>query len=63
MSHDQEQEEPNKPETQEHQTQQDRQRYEGSKNPGGMDTDLKATNINRDIVNDQGQDKQKYFED
>ena len=49
--------------TQEHQTQQDQQRYDGSKNPKGMDTDMKGTNTNRDIVNDQDQENQKYFED
>lgn len=53
----------NNPQTQEHQTQQDQQRYDGSKNPKGMDTDMKGTNTNRDIVNDQDQENQKYFED
>lgn len=43
----------------EHQTQQDGKRYQGSKNPGGMDADMqnKRTNPDDDFLNEENNEK------
>ncbi len=49
--------------SEEHQTNQDEKRYTGSKNPDGMDTNVRNRDkdFNEDIMNDH--DRNKNFED
>lgn len=51
--------------SEEHRTNQDQKRYDGSKNPDGMDTNVKNgdRDFNEDIVNDDDRTNNKNFED